>query len=102
MAIAGHNGLYKISIDSHLEDILHSSHDIREAIVYFGSAPNNLLWVAMVTVGHNGVPIVGGNRSFGGRQQWPSICIIPRYTIGLGNSLLRKHAQRSIVGDDGY
>ena len=63
---------------------------------------NNLLWMAMGYVGHDRVPIVGANRSFGGRQEWPSACIIPRYTTGLGHSLLRKHAQQSIVGDDGY
>ena len=38
-----------------------------------------------IIVGHKRVPIVGGSsRSLGGRQEWPSICIIPSYTIDLG------------------
>ena len=63
--------------------------------MFFGARPT-------FYYGHNRVPIIGGNSSFGGRQEWSSTCIIPWNAIGLGDSLLRIHAQQPIVGDDGY
>ena len=48
------------------------------------SPVDHLLWVAMPIVGHNRLPIVGGIRSFGGRQEWPSTSIIiPRCSYAI-------------------